>query len=153
MLASNIELVKSNAPDWIDKPLSELTKEQWESLCDGCGKCCMAKLQDEDTAKIYYTNVACELFDADKCRCTDYENRTRRVPDCISLSIQRPHEFAWLPTSCAYRLRFESKPLHTWHPLLTGNLNSTHEMNCSVKDRVISSKNAGPLEHHLVEWD
>ena len=145
--------MKSDSLDWIDKPLSELTQAQWESLCDGCGKCCMAKLQDEETDKIYYTNVACELFDADKCRCTDYTNRTSKVADCISLSLERPQEFAWLPTTCAYRLRFEAKPLPSWHPLLTGSSDSTHEANCSVKNRTISSKDAGSLEHHLVEWD
>jgi len=145
--------VKTDAPHWIDKPLSELTESQWESLCDGCGKCCMAKLQDEDTDEVYYTNVACELFNADTCRCTDYANRASRVPDCITLSIKRPHEFAWLPLTCAYRLRFESKPLPTWHPLLTGNSNSTHEANRSVKNQTVNSSDAGPLEYHLVQWD
>lgn len=145
--------MKYSAPDWINKPLDELTKAQWESLCDGCGKCCMAKLQDEETSEIYYTNVACVLFDAETCRCTDYANRTSKVPECISLSAQRSHEFDWLPRSCAYRLRFELKPLPDWHPLLTGDSESTHEANCSVKNRTISSKDAGLLEHHIVSWD
>ncbi len=144
--------MKSITPDWIDKPLGELTQTHWELLCDGCGKCCMTKLQDEETDKIHYTNVACELFDSDSCRCTDYANRTSKIPDCISLSIKRPHEFAWLPTTCAYRLRFESKSLPNWHPLLTGDLHSTHEAGCSVKNRTISVEDAVPLEHHLVEW-
>ena len=140
-------------PDWLDKPLNELTNTQWESLCDGCGKCCTAKLQDEDTDKIYYTNVACELFNADKCQCSDYANRTIKVADCISLSIDRAHEFKWLPKTCAYRLRFELKKLPDWHPLLTGQKNSTHDAGHSVKNRVIRIKHAGPLEYHLVEWD
>ena len=145
--------MKSTTPDWINKPLAELTEDQWESLCDGCGKCCMAKLQDEETNKIYYTNVACELFDQDKCQCTDYANRTKKVPNCISLSLRRPEEFAWLPTTCSYRLRFESKPLPLWHPLLTGDKNSTHDSSSSVKNKTVSPENAGPLEHHLVEWN
>jgi len=141
------------APDWIDKPLSELTQAQWEALCDGCGKCCMAKLQDEDTDKVYYTNVACKLFDEDKCQCLDYANRITKVSECIALSIDHTHEFEWLPTSCAYRLRFEEKPLPAWHPLLTGQPSSTHDAGCSVKNRTINFKDAGPLEYHLVEWD
>ncbi len=113
----------------------------------------MAKLQDEDTDEIYYTNVACELFDADKCRCSDYANRISKVSDCISLSLDRPHEFKWLPVNCAYRLRFESKPLPAWHPLLTGQSNSTHDAGRSVKNRTINIEDAGPLEYHLVKWD
>ncbi len=112
----------------------------------------MAKLQDEETDKIYYTNVACKLFDADKCQCSDYANRTSKVVECLSLSIDRAYEFEWLPASCAYRLRFESKPLPVWHPLLTGQKNSTHDAGCSVKNKTISHDDSGPLEHHLVEW-
>lgn len=141
------------APEWINKPLSELTSSQWKDLCDGCGKCCMAKLQDEDTQKIYYTNVACELFDAKACRCLDYENRSKKVASCISLSLDRLHEFAWLPASCAYRLRLDAKPLPTWHPLITGNANSTHQANASVRYKTIKASDAGDLEHHLVEWE
>jgi uncharacterized cysteine cluster protein YcgN (CxxCxxCC family) len=112
----------------------------------------MAKLQDEDTDEVYYTNVACELFDANKCRCKDYANRTNRVSGCISLSMDRPYEFKWLPESCAYRLRSELKPLPVWHPLLTGQSNSTHHAGYSVKNKVIRAEDAGPLEYHLVEW-
>lgn len=145
--------MKYAAPDWIEKPLIELTEARWESLCDGCGKCCMAKLQDEETDKVYYTNVACKLFNLKKCQCTDYENRTKKVPDCISLSLNRPHIFEWLPKTCAYRLRFESKPLPDWHPLITGKASSVHTEGISVQDKAISVKRAGPLEHHLVDWD
>ena len=113
----------------------------------------MAKLQDEETDKIYYTNVACRLFDSQKCRCTDYQHRTNEVPECISLSLVRPHEFAWLPSTCAYRLRFESKPLPDWHPIITGDANSTHQANVSVQNKTISLEEAGSLEHHLVDWD
>ena len=139
-------------PDWLKKPLCELTQSQWESLCDGCGKCCMSKLQDEETDKVYYTNVACKMLDSHSCRCRDYSRRTEIMPACISLSLQRPHEFDWLPQTCAYRLRFNSKPLPKWHPLRTGNPDSVHEANASVRAKTISWENAGPLEHHIVDW-
>ncbi len=140
------------SPEWIEKPLVDLTNDQWEALCDGCGKCCMAKLQDEETLKVYYTNVACELFDAQKCRCQDYDNRHEKVADCIALSLDRPDEFDWLPQTCAYRLRINSKPLPQWHPLITGNDNSTHEANASVQNKTISACGADNLEYHLVDW-
>ncbi len=144
--------MNTNVPDWADKPLSELTQNQWESLCDGCGKCCMVKLQDVDTNEIYYTNVACELFEAASCRCTDYARRTTKIPGCISLSLANAHAFEWLPQSCAYRLRFESKPLPQWHPLISGDPESTHQSGHSVKHRTVAAKAAGPLEYHLVDW-
>ena len=140
------------ASHWWDKPLNALTETEWESLCDGCGKCCMAKLQDAETDKVYYTNIACTLFDADSCRCNDYSHRAERVPDCISLSLQRAHEFEWLPQTCAYRLRFNQQPLPQWHPLLTGKLSSVHKNNISVRNKTVSHTDAGPPEHHIVDW-
>ena len=140
-------------PDWINKPLTELSSSEWEQLCDGCGKCCMAKLQDEETSKVYYTNVACELFDINTCRCQDYENRTQKVPDCLTLSLDRVHEFDWLPQTCAYRLRANEKALPKWHPLITGKKDSPHLAGASVKHKAVSIDQAGELEHHLVEWD
>lgn len=139
-------------PDWLYKPLSELSSAQWESLCDGCGKCCMEKLQDEETNKIYYTNVACELFDSGSCRCKDYANRVAKVPHCIALSLERRDEFSWLPESCAYRLRLHSKPLPEWHPLVTGQADSTHKANASVRNKTVKAKDAGDLQYHLVQW-
>lgn len=139
-------------PEWVSKPLSELSIKQWEALCDGCGKCCMSKLQDAETDQIYYTNVACELFDADTCRCQDYENRSQKIPDCLTLSLQRLHEFEWLPESCAYRLRADSKPLPEWHPLITGKTDSTHDAGISVRGKSVGAKDAGDLEYHLVDW-
>ena len=132
-----------NGPDWLDKPLSELTATQWESLCDGCGKCCMAKLQDVETEKIYYTNIECTLFNNETCRCTDYNHRSQKIPDCISLSIERPNEFDWLPQTCAYRLRFNLKPLPSWHPLRSGDHNSVHEANVSVRGKNGHTKGSG----------
>jgi len=145
--------VSYKPPDWICKPLSELSYSEWEKLCDGCGKCCMAKLQDEDTNKVYYTNVACKLFDVETCRCQDYKCRRERVPDCINLSIDRLYEFEWLPQTCAYRLRANMKTLPEWHPLITGNADSVHLSQMSAKNKAIIAEEAGELEHHLVEWD
>ena len=140
------------ATDWWDKPLSELTATQWESLCDGCGKCCMAKLQDAETDKVYYTNIACELFNANTCRCQDYPHRTQKVAGCVSLSLERLHEFEWLPQTCAYRLRLNSEPLPEWHPLLTGDASSVHATGVSVLGKSVQFEQAGPIEHHIVEW-
>lgn len=138
--------------DWLEKPLDKLNAAQWEALCDGCGKCCMSKLQDADSGKVYYTNIACELFDADSCRCQDYAHRTEKVAGCVSLSLQRLHEFEWLPQSCAYRLRLNSQPLPEWHPLITGDTDSVHEAGISVRGKSVDFKQAGPIEHHIVDW-
>ena len=137
--------------DWWLQPLAALNHEQWEALCDGCGKCCMAKLQDADTDKVYYTNVACKLFDSATCRCKDYLNRTAQVPDCISLSLKHPQAFDWLPNTCAYKLRFNSQPLFDWHPLVTRDPDSVHQRGISMQDKVVSPQEAGPLEHHIID--
>ena len=136
---------------WWNLPLEDLTQQQWEALCDGCGKCCMAKLQDIDTEEIYYTNVACKLFDEQTCRCKDYSNRMTRVPDCISLSLDQSHTFAWLPDTCAYKLRFNSQPLFDWHPLITEDANSIHRQGVSMRSKTVSQQEAGPLEHHIID--
>ena len=145
--------MSGNTPEWLDKPLSELSPAQWEALCDGCGKCCMAKLQDADSGKVYYTNVACKLFDHQTCRCTDYSHRTVRVPECVQISMQNVEVFAWLPKTCAYRLRFESKPLLKWHPLIAGHSDQMHQENHSVLNKTVMPLDAKALEHHLVQWD
>ena len=141
------------SPDWLDKPLHELSTDQWESLCDGCGKCCMAKLQDAETDKIYYTNIACELFDAEHCRCTDYSVRTQKVAGCVSLSLDRLHEFEWLPSTCAYRLRLNGQPLPDWHPLLSMDKESVHIAGVSMRGKSVQLEQAGPIEHHIIDWE
>lgn len=138
-------------PDWLDKPLAELNTSQWESLCDGCGKCCMAKLQDADTDEVYYTNVACTLFDENACRCNDYANRSEKVTACISLSLEKIHEINWLPQTCAYQLRLHNKALPLWHPLITGDKNSVHAAGISMLGKTVNKKDAGPLDHHIIE--
>lgn len=121
---------------WETKTLAEMTPSQWESLCDGCGKCCMAKVIDDDTDELYYTTVACQLFDAQTCRCSNYENRQKIVADCVRLSLENVGEIPWLPQSCAYRLINEGKPLFDWHPLISGDKNSVHAAEVSMRGRV-----------------
>ncbi len=127
-------------PFWKTKTLEAMSPREWESLCDGCGKCCMSKLEDEDTGEIYWTTVACRLFDAGLCRCTDYEHRLERVSDCVRLTPQNVRELTWLPSTCAYRLVGEGKDLYPWHPLVSGKPNSVHKAGISMKGRVTASE-------------
>mgnify|MGYP005687139807 FL=1 len=113
----------------------------------------MAKLQDQASKVVYYTNVACQLFDHHSCRCSNYAERTKRVPDCIQLSSEHSQQFDYLPASCAYRLRSQDQPLPAWHPLITGNQDSVHQAGISVQGRTIAASQAGPIEHHLFDWD
>lgn len=139
-------------PFWVVKSLDQMTEVEWESLCDGCGRCCLHKLRDDETGELEFTNVACRLLDTHSCACSDYANRSREVPDCISLTSAALTEIDWLPPSCAYRLIADGKPLPDWHPLITGDAGSTFKAGASVSDRVISEDDAGPLEHHIVDW-
>jgi uncharacterized cysteine cluster protein YcgN (CxxCxxCC family) len=139
-------------PFWQTKSLAEMSRAEWESLCDGCGRCCLHKLRDDTTNEISWTNVACRLLDSDSCRCTDYLNRRRRVPDCIKLTPQAMDDIDWLPPTCAYRRLHNGEDLPPWHPLRTGDPDSVHEAGISVRGRTIDERRAGPLEHHLTEW-
>ena len=138
------------APFW-ERDLASLSRDEWEALCDGCGKCCLAKLEDEDTGEIWLTNVACRLLDTRTARCSDYRHRRAMVPDCIRLTPALLEQIAWLPDSCAYRLRAAGKPLPAWHHLVSGDPQAIHRAGASVAGRVISERHAGPLEHHLTE--
>ncbi|HTR17459.1 MAG TPA: YcgN family cysteine cluster protein [Acetobacteraceae bacterium] len=139
-------------PFWKTKTLAEMSDAEWESLCDGCGRCCLHKLRDDDTGELAFTNVACRLLDTHSCRCTDYARRAKKVPDCVRLTPETLGEIDWLPPSCAYRLVAEGQDLPWWHPLVSGDPESVHRAGISVRDRVISERRAGPLEHHLAEW-
>lgn len=138
-------------PFWQRKPLAAMTPAEWESLCDGCGRCCLHKLEDEDNGEIYYTNVACRLLHLKTCRCTRYAERTRHVPDCVQLTPDRIHELRWLPSTCAYRLLAEGKELPDWHPLVSGDPASVHRAGISVRGWTIAEKHAGDLEDHVLD--
>lgn len=139
---------------WEEKSLDQLDRAEWESLCDGCGKCCMHKLEDEYNGEVMLTNVACKLLDLSAAQCSNYRHRKAFVPDCIRLTPRNLEKMIWLPESCAYRLVAERKPLPDWHHLLTGDRESIHKAGASVVGRAVSENDAGPLEHHLIEsWD
>ena len=123
---------------WKRKSLAEMNADEWEGLCDGCALCCMHKIEDEDTGEILYTDIACRLLDVTTCRCSNYANRAKQVADCLVLSLDEPEAFAWLPASCAYRRLANGQELPVWHPLLTGDPESVHEANISVRGKAVS---------------
>lgn len=137
-------------PFWETTPLERMTRAQWESLCDGCGKCCLHKLEDIDTGEIFLTNVACRLLDHNRMRCRKYAERKRWVPDCTILTPERIAEFRWLPESCAYRRIHEGRGLADWHPLVSGDPMSVHRAGISMRRKVIDERKAGPLEDHII---
>lgn len=140
---------------WEAKSLFDMTPEEWESICDGCGKCCLSQLEDEESGQLVFTDVACDLFDANSCQCTDYSNRSVRVPHCVTMdasNVEAAAEFA--PPSCSYRLLLEGKPLPDWHHLVSGSRTTIHERACSVRNRVRFQRdvNEDELESYIVDW-
>ena len=133
-------------------PLADLSAEEWESLCDGCGRCCLHKIEDADTGEIEDTNVACKLLDCGTARCRDYKHRKAFVPDCLQLSKKNIDSINWLPSTCAYIRRDAGEPLPPWHYLLSGDREGVIRAGVSVAGRVVSETDAGPLEHHIVDW-
>lgn len=142
----------SDKPFWEAKRLDQMTAEEWESLCDGCAKCCLEKLEDVDTGHIHYTEVGCPLLDCESCRCSNYAQRTTWVPTCQVLTPDNIEELHWMPSTCAYRLLAEGQSLPSWHPLITGDPESTHKAGQSVRGRAVRDRDAGPLEDHIVFW-
>ena len=134
-----------------EKPLAELSRAEWEKLCDGCGKCCLHKVEDEDSGEIHATNVACRLLDRHTGRCSNYRGRRAYVPDCVRLTAGNVDRLGWLPSTCAYRLRAEGKSLAEWHYLICGDPEAVHRAGASVRGWTIGEDQAGDLEHHMVD--
>ncbi|MGB8842369.1 MAG: YcgN family cysteine cluster protein [Aliidongia sp.] len=141
-------------PFWRRKALTEMTDAEWESLCDGCGKCCLVKLQDEDTGTILHTDVGCYLLDAHGCRCRRYKDRQTLVPDCVKVTPDNIGDLAFMPTTCAYRLLAEGQELQWWHHLVSGRRDTIHKAGMSVRHRVISEEEVEEedLPNHIVDW-
>jgi uncharacterized cysteine cluster protein YcgN (CxxCxxCC family) len=144
----------ATTPFW-KKPLESLTRSEWEQLCDGCGRCCLVKLEDEDSGEIHYTDVACRLLEASTCRCRAYGPRQKRVPDCVKLTLEIVQKIPWLPPTCAYRLRAEGRDLSWWHPLVSGDPESVHRAGVSVRGRIGAFEEDVPVDDlpdHIAAW-
>lgn len=139
---------------WENKSLAEMNHEEWEALCDGCGQCCLIKLQDECSGQVEYTRVVCHLFDEQRCRCTRYAERTRLVPDCLEIRPESLGELTYLPFTCAYRTLYEGRRLPEWHPLVSGRPDSVFEAGIAVRGAVINERYVHPLglPEHRIDW-
>jgi uncharacterized cysteine cluster protein YcgN (CxxCxxCC family) len=141
-----------NSPFWEKRTLQEMTRQEWESLCDGCGRCCLNKIEYTDTNEIFYTKVSCKLLNSETCQCSNYAERMTYVPDCIVLTPETISRIDFMPQTCAYRLLAEGKSLESWHPLISGTKESVHQAGISVKGRVISEEGIDSLEEHIIRW-
>lgn len=139
---------------WESKALTEMTEAEWESLCDGCGKCCLEKLEDFDSGEVFFTRISCSLLDNESCQCSDYAHRKQRVPECVVLTPDNVDQLRWLPKTCAYRRVSEGKPLPRWHHLVSGSRATIHEARMSVQGRVISEEYVHPddWEDQIIKW-
>jgi uncharacterized protein len=141
-------------PFWRQKTLEQMTSQEWESLCDGCGRCCLIKLEDEDTGEIVHTRVACRLLNLRTCRCNAYAERFAKVQDCVSLTVEEARTLEWLPETCAYRLVANGQDLAWWHPLVSGDPETVHQAGISVRDFAVSEKRVkGKYEKFLLKWE
>ena len=137
---------------WEEKKLSEMTAPEWESLCDNCGKCCLHKLEDEDSGTVYYTSVVCDLIDLNSCHCTRYSERCTLVPDCLDLKQHDFAEYTWLPATCAYKLLANGETLPEWHPLISGTPESVKEAGVSISSYAMKESGIDDLEEHIIQW-
>lgn len=149
-----IYMSKESDPFWKTKSLEEMTSQEWESLCDGCGRCCLNKLED-DEGNVFYTNVACRLLDDERCLCKSYDKRSYLVKDCLVITPENVNRLSWLPESCAYRLLNEGKELFWWHPLISNDTDTVHRAGISVRGIVVPEKDVAEdeLEDHIIYWD
>lgn len=148
-------MTQDDRPFWKRKTLSQMTQAEWESLCDGCGRCCLNKLEEEDTGHTFFTNVACRLFDHDSCRCSDYPNRQNKVKDCVRLTPRNVKRIVWLPPTCAYRLLADGRDLYWWHPLVSGDPETVRIAGVSVAGHALKDETNIPdadLEDYIVSW-
>ncbi len=137
---------------WKSKSLQDMSRTEWESLCDGCGRCCLNKLEDEDTGQFHYTKAACRLLDCKTAQCTDYPNRAKKVVDCVTLTPGNVGSLGWLPPTCAYRLLDEGKDLPWWHPLVSGRQETVVESGISVAGKVYPEKGISVTKLWLHMW-
>jgi len=147
---------REEIPFWKRKSLEEMSNSEWESLCGGCGRCCLVKLEDaDDSSKTYFTDVGCRLLDGHSCRCRDYPNRTSKVKDCVRLTPRNIKRIVWLPPTCAYRLLAQGRDLYWWQPLVSGDPDTVHQAGVSVRDKVAACEDDVPdaeLEDRIVGW-
>jgi len=141
----------TTAPFWETTPLDKMDRAQWEALCDGCGKCCLHKLEDDATGDVHATNVACRLLDSHTAQCKDYRHRRAHVPECVRLTPRSLRTIAWLPSTCAYRLLAEGQTLQPWHYLISGDRETVHTAGISTRGWTVSEVDAGDLDHHLTD--
>jgi uncharacterized cysteine cluster protein YcgN (CxxCxxCC family) len=152
---ARVPMSMDEIPFWKRKSLSEMTDSEWESLCDGCGRCCLVKLEEEDTGRIYYTDVGCRLLDGASCGCRDYPNRSAQVDDCVRLTAATVGTLKWLPPTCGYRLLSQGRDLYWWHPLVSGDPATVHDAGISVRKRVSAAEqdvDDDDLEERIVHW-
>ncbi|MEM7071406.1 MAG: YcgN family cysteine cluster protein [Pseudomonadota bacterium] len=142
----------SKKPFWQRKTLADMSDREWESLCDGCGRCCLNKVEYVETGDIGVSDVACKLLDLESCKCSQYKNRKKHVPDCIKLEWSHIGRLHWLPETCAYRLLYEGKALKEWHPLISGRASSVHEAGISVKGKAVSEAPHIKIERRIKKW-
>ncbi|MEK9691889.1 MAG: YcgN family cysteine cluster protein [Rhodospirillaceae bacterium] len=137
---------------WQTKTLPQMSQDEWESLCDGCGRCCLVKLEDEETGDIALTDIACRLLDNQRCKCKKYDTRHEIVPDCVRLTPKNISQLKWMPKSCAYRLLAEGKDLAWWHPLISGNKETVHQAGISIQGKTVSEDDNLQPEDRIVSW-